>query len=291
MKWLTGIFLLALVCIFPAQATVFPCSADSASGMFTGSGMQDMGAIIMKTIPTGALVTLDPGLITTYTGPSTVALGEDPGIHSFTVSMPGYQDYSGQFTICTQKLTYVTISLTPGTTTTVPPVRLARPVRTTTPPTTVPGAGITSAPDAGTTAAVSGGSSPEVTGSLSVESTPSGAVVYLDGVQKAVSPAVIPGISPGDHTVQLKMAGYKVLSTSIRIRAGDTAEFSSGLIPDAPATTVTAAVTTTTVTTAVPPTASVPVAEVPTAAKTPGFAIFTGIGAITLVLALRQTPR
>jgi hypothetical protein len=67
------------------------------------------------------------------------------------------------------------------------------------------------------------------TGSLSVTTTPAGVSIFIDGVQRGVSPAIIPGLTPGDHTLLLKLDGYTDLSTPVSITAGKTTEYTTGL--------------------------------------------------------------
>jgi hypothetical protein len=57
-------------------------------------------------------------------------------------------------------------------------------------------------------------------GSISVTTSPSGADIYVDGYYMADSPAVIPGLSPGSHTVRIQKAGYDEYIATVRIIAG-----------------------------------------------------------------------
>jgi hypothetical protein len=84
------------------------------------------------------------------------------------------------------------------------------------------------------------------TGSLSVITTPAGAYVFIDGAQRGISPATIPGLAPGDHTLLLKMEGYEDLTTSVAVIAGDTQQYSSGLVPKTVAINTTATIGNTT---------------------------------------------
>jgi hypothetical protein len=73
--------------------------------------------------------------------------------------------------------------------------------------------------------------SPQITGSgsLTVITTPPGAQVYVDGGMKGITPATIPGLLPGAHSIVLKMEGYQDLTTSITVSNGQTSEYSTGL--------------------------------------------------------------
>jgi hypothetical protein len=72
--------------------------------------------------------------------------------------------------------------------------------------------------------------SSENPGSLSVTTEPAGATIYIDGVRQGVSPATIPGLSPGSHTLLLKLDGYDDLSLPIIITAGKSENYSSALM-------------------------------------------------------------
>jgi len=61
---------------------------------------------------------------------------------------------------------------------------------------------------------------PQQTGSLSVTSNPNGADVYIDGRYWSSTPAVIPGLAPGSHTVRVHKAGYDEFITTVTVYAG-----------------------------------------------------------------------
>jgi hypothetical protein len=110
-----------------------------------------------------------------------------------------------------------------------------------------------------------------------VTTTPAGAAVYIDGVQRGVSPAVIPGLAAGDHTVLLRRDGYQDLSTPVSITAGTMNEFSTGLTP-LPAGG-----------TAVPVTTAADAAAVPAKTQSPGFVAAAVLCAMGILLLLRKT--
>jgi hypothetical protein len=66
-------------------------------------------------------------------------------------------------------------------------------------------------------------------GGLSITTSPPGATVYIDGEVKGVTPATVPGLSEGKHSVLLVLAGYTSLNTTINVNAGKIAEYSTGL--------------------------------------------------------------
>jgi hypothetical protein len=68
-------------------------------------------------------------------------------------------------------------------------------------------------------------------GSLSVTTSPPGALVYIDGVIKGITPTTIPGLSAGVHSVHLIMTGYSDLKTTITVDVGTTSEYIIGPSP------------------------------------------------------------
>jgi hypothetical protein len=70
---------------------------------------------------------------------------------------------------------------------------------------------------------------PATTGSLSIATTPHGALVFIDGQMKGISPATIPGLAPGPHKIRLVLDGYQDFETTTEIAAGSTSEFVTGL--------------------------------------------------------------
>lgn len=69
---------------------------------------------------------------------------------------------------------------------------------------------------------------------LVVRSSPAGAQVLLDGVPAGVTPGSFPGIGAGAHQVQLRLAGRKPVSRSIRIRRGERKVVHAALAPAGP---------------------------------------------------------
>lgn len=101
------------------------------------------------------------------------------------------------------------------------------------------------------------------TGSVSIQTSPSGAAIFIDGVRQGISPAVIPGLSPGSHTLVLKRDGYFDLSVPVSVTGGQTKDYALVLTPLASGQAATPA----------PPTR-----------KTPGFCVISGIAALGAVL-------
>ena len=59
------------------------------------------------------------------------------------------------------------------------------------------------------------------TGGLEIRSDPSGARITIDGQPRGTTPANIPNLSAGDHTVVLELGGRKV-SQAVKIAPGST---------------------------------------------------------------------
>jgi len=246
MRYYVLIILAYLLLILPVTGftaphiqTVVQCSNDPISTI-AGNG-----AVDIQSTPPGAWYTINgnpmgltPGGQFLYKGTWTVTVGFP---HSST-----YNDYSTSVVVCDQKLTYVKVTFVPITTTvptTAAPVRagmtFAQPtttivtgITTAVPTTTVTiEPGITTQVTQQATDPVVAGSAtpPDTLGSLSVTTTPTGAFIFIDGVQRGVSPATIPGLSAGTHTVLLKLDGYQDLSTPVTIAAGKVQDYTTAM--------------------------------------------------------------
>jgi type II secretory pathway component PulL len=62
------------------------------------------------------------------------------------------------------------------------------------------------------------------TGSLTVDSRPKGARVTIDGRVLGATPLSAPGLAPGVHAVRLELSGYKTVTTSVTVKAGEAAK-------------------------------------------------------------------
>lgn len=70
------------------------------------------------------------------------------------------------------------------------------------------------------------------TGSLSVITDPAGARVSVDDVLRGASPAIIPNLPAGAHTLRLEKEGYRSLTVPVGIDEGKTTDYSTALVPD-----------------------------------------------------------
>lgn len=152
-----------------------------------------------------------------------------PGSHHIVISQPGYTYYIAYRSVCAGKVTYAYYDqeahLFQGTTRS--PVPTTIPVTATSTITTTPSEG---SPEYGALKSALG-SQPdqENYGSLAIATEPPGAVIYIDGLKQGITPATIPGITPGSHTLLLRLEGYDDLSIPIVVSAGKTHTYSSAL--------------------------------------------------------------
>jgi hypothetical protein len=157
------------------------------------------GSLYITSTPSGAAVFMNSDA--KGTTPATLT-GIVPGTYTMLLKKSGYPDYTTSTAIIAGQVTTINADLSKG-----------------------PQAAATNAPAtaAATTVPVPG------EGSLSVSTTPQGAQVFIDGVVRGMTPATIPGLSAGQHTVLLKMDGYQEFNTTVSIPDGRTAEFNTAL--------------------------------------------------------------
>lgn len=60
-------------------------------------------------------------------------------------------------------------------------------------------------------------------GGLLVDSRPAGAAVLIDGRPAGVTPLALAGIAPGTYSVRIERAGYRVVTASVDVKAGERA--------------------------------------------------------------------
>ena len=71
----------------------------------------------------------------------------------------------------------------------------------------------------------------ELYGTIDINSTPSGAKVYLDGVDTGqVTPIILPNIDAGDHIIELRKFHYKCWEDVVTVIAGQTAYLNPPLL-------------------------------------------------------------
>ena len=57
---------------------------------------------------------------------------------------------------------------------------------------------------------------------------------FVDDVMWGASPATIPGLSAGTHTLRLELAGYRNLTVPVTVSEGKTAGYALVLVPESP---------------------------------------------------------
>jgi hypothetical protein len=173
---------------------VTPVTNPTNNHALTGTG----GSLFITSTPSGAAVFMNSDA--KGTTPATLT-GIVPGTYTVLLKKSGYPDYTTSTAIIAGQVTTINADLTKG-----------------------PQAAATNAPAVtATTAPVPG------EGSLSVSTTPQGAQVFIDGVVRGMTPATIPGLPAGQHTVLLTLDGYQEFNTTVSIPDGKTAEFNTAL--------------------------------------------------------------
>jgi serine/threonine-protein kinase len=148
------------------------------------------GRLAIRTVPTGGLVSLNGQ--TQGVAPQTI--GDLPlGEHSIQVARPGYRTATQRVTLTADE---------PSRDVTVRLVRAAAP-RPSPPPAT--------------------------TGFLTVNTRPAGARVFVDGRVVGQTPLSRTSLSPGSHPVRIEMTGYRTISTTIVVKAGEVTPVSVSL--------------------------------------------------------------
>jgi len=196
-----------------ARNTVITSSVVETShlvGLPTPAPTPAYGSIVIVSEPAGAAnVYLD----NTIRGISPVTLTSVAnGYHTVLLRLDGYEDYTRAVTVTAdapQVNAVLSGKSATGTTSYTTPASTA----TTTDRVTI-----------ATQPATQAG-----TGSLSVTTTPPGALVYIDGQMKGITPATIPGLPPGTHAIKIILDGYQDLETTTEITGGTTSEFVTGL--------------------------------------------------------------
>jgi PKD repeat protein len=70
------------------------------------------------------------------------------------------------------------------------------------------------------------------TGTLSVDTNPAGAQVYIDDVQRGVSPVTVTDLSAGSHTLRLELKGYTKMTMPVLVTEGQTTTLGTTIPPE-----------------------------------------------------------
>lgn len=220
------------------------------------------GALSIQSTPSAAAVTVDGG----YQGITPTVVGNlIPGSHTVILSKAGYQDWISTQSVSAGQTKSVSATLAPDTqpiygtvsiTSTptgasvyadgvyVGQTRSSGPLVFTkvTPGThtlLVSKAGYQDYTGTGTVVAgqdynlnipLSPNPQTPTTGSISASSSPSDAEMYLDNIFKGLTPITLDSITPGTHTVLIKLSGYQDYSSQVQVTAGQTTQISATLI-------------------------------------------------------------
>ncbi len=237
--------ILCIGCVFIAPVFAAlpysPSSATLSAVPFTSalkSGQDEPGVIaaglIVISTPPGGVVYVDGAElgITPCTLP-----GLPSGIHIVTIRKGGYNDWTRSVLIRDRHTVNLNADLVPSQGTPVPTVTpkptlthpsitpLGTPIPSfTTYPTFTPGPTVTrpSITPLGT---------PIPAPSLKVISTPPEGAVYIDGVNRGITPCTITGLSTGMHILNIKTDGYKDLNRIILISSGEFKIINIALVP------------------------------------------------------------
>lgn len=136
--------------------------------------------------------------------------------------------------ITTTPTTTTPTTTTTATATTKTTTRAVTAMTTTVAPVTVLSTAGTGTATTSVTTASPGFGIPVVTGTgtLSLVTTPSGAQIYIDDILRGASPATIPDIPAGTHTLRLERNGYQAITVPVDIAEGEITSYSTALVPE-----------------------------------------------------------
>jgi PKD repeat protein len=179
-----------------------PVMTAPSTGSLAVSSTPGSAAVLLQGNVMGATPVTIPGIV--------------PGTYPVKVMLTGYPEYSTTATIGAGQVTVLNVNFSsPGQPFPVQPPVTPQPVMSQ------------------STAPVPGTNPPGVsgTGSLSVTTLPAGAKVYADEVMVGVTPATIPGLPAGPHTIHLVKDGYEDLVATVTIIPDQTLEYRTSLTP------------------------------------------------------------
>jgi len=161
------------------------------------------GSIEITSNVPGALVYLDgiyKGAVKSGNTFDVIAIS--PGSHTLLLHSDGFTDFTQTIDVSGGQVSYVTADLGP--------------------------------------VSLQGPASATQTGSLVITSSPAGGQVFLDNVFRGVAPVTIYDVAPGDHIVNMKLAGYSDWSGSATVQSGQVAQVAAQFAPSsAPAAAAT----------------------------------------------------
>jgi len=165
------------------------------------------GRLLVRSFPSGASVTVDG----VARGETPLALRDlDIGTRNVIVNRPGYVAQT------------LKVSITKARPARTLDVRLAA-----APAPASPKPGESGAPRPGTPATL--GKPAVSTGSLTVDSRPPGAAVTINGKPSGTTPLTINDLAPGEYQIVMTMPGYRNVTTTVRVVAGERARAAASL--------------------------------------------------------------
>jgi len=173
---------------------VYPGQTTYVSESLTPMAQPTTGSVRISTSPSYASVYLD-GVYQGTSSPGTgLYIGSVlAGTHTISASLSGYQTATTSVAVTAGKTTSISLALQPGTPS----------------PTPVPSG----------------------SGSLQVSSSPAGAIVYLNDVNKGITPTTLSNIGAGTYAIILKLTGYEDWNSQVSVANGQTAQVSAVLVP------------------------------------------------------------
>jgi hypothetical protein len=173
------------------------------------------GTLYIRSSPFGARVLVDD----VYRGLTPLLLPNVPaGTRQVSLEKDGY------------KTKTLTVAVTTGGLAAPPTVYIERDTSPTTPPTTIPTTiPTTSLTTIPTTISPFPGAT---TGTLIVYSMPFGCSVYVDDVNRGLSPVIIRNLAPGSHVVRVTFPGYQDDVRTVQVTAGKWTTVTAVLLPD-----------------------------------------------------------
>ncbi|HUF24507.1 MAG TPA: PEGA domain-containing protein [Vicinamibacterales bacterium] len=189
----------------PVPAPSEPATSPSTPANAAAPAAPTSGRLLVRSTPGNAMVVIDG----VWTGRTPLTKRDMTfGTHTVRVVLEGYEPINQRITI------------TPDNASREMMFELQR----------ARARGQTPAP-ARETAPPAGTPAPAADVSLTVTSRPAGARVLVDGRFVGTTPAKVPGITPGAHTVRVELEGYQPWSTTVRVVGGQDARVAAPLVP------------------------------------------------------------
>ncbi|KAF1078325.1 PEGA domain-containing protein [Methanogenium sp. MK-MG] len=224
------------------------------------------GTLSVSSTPSNANIYLDGAY--KGTAPRTIG-GISKGSHTLEITMPGYREWANTIQIHANQVTYVTATLTADPQTTTGAISVSSNpsyasvyIDSVYYGTTNPGhalfanniaagshsvkVSLSGYDDSVSTVTVNSGQTTTVnanlgggastSGAITISSSPTGATVFLNNVNKGITPVTLSDLIPGGYTVTLELSGYTTWSEVVQVNSGATSTVSASLAPTPTAT-------------------------------------------------------